>query len=58
MKVYHGSDGNLIGWLVDRVAIRSDGHPIGWPFDWFVTSFGEGVFVYDGLPFEVFVVEF
>ena len=40
-------------WPLDRVAIRSDGHPIGWPFDSIVTSFGKDVFVYDGWPFEV-----
>ncbi|KAJ0456100.1 hypothetical protein HanIR_Chr15g0758561 [Helianthus annuus] len=52
------SDGNPIGWLVNRMSIRSDGHPIGWPFDWIDTSFGEDVFVYDGLYSEVFVVAF
>ena len=50
------SDGNPIGWPVDRITIRSDGHPIGWPFDWIVILFGKDVFVYDG--FEVFVVAF
>ena len=52
------SDGNPMGWQSDQMASRSDVNPFGWPFDWIGTSFGEDVFVYDGLPFEVFVVVF
>ena len=52
------SDGSPIGQLIVRVTVRSDGCPVGRPFEWILTSFGEDVFVYDGLTFEVFVVAF
>ena len=52
------SDSSPIGQLIVRVTVRSDGCPVGWLFEWIVTSFGKDVFVYDGLTFEVFVVAF
>ncbi|KAJ0557320.1 hypothetical protein HanIR_Chr07g0323841 [Helianthus annuus] len=52
------SDSQLFGWQSVRTAIRSDSSPVGWLFEWIVSSFEKDVFVYDGLTFEVFVVVF